>query len=87
MSPKKVQLLVCIQTHLQQPAPLLALFFNGFLLKNTIVRLFHTTLNTHMLTQLNTDQVTWKACLQPCRLQVMQAPQAALLSLPWSSQI
>lgn len=31
--------------------------------------------------------VTWKACRQPCLLQVMQAPVAALLSLPCSSQM
>lgn len=35
----------------------------------------------------NWAHVTWKACLQPCLLQVIQAPVAALLSLPWSSQI
>lgn len=32
-------------------------------------------------------QVTWKACRHPWRLQVMQAPEAALLSRPCSSQM
>jgi hypothetical protein len=36
---------------------------------------------------LRSHQVTWKACRHPWRLQVMQAPEAALLSRPCSSQM
>ena len=37
--------------------------------------------------QQGSHQVTWKACRHPWRLQVMQAPEAALLSRPCSSQM
>lgn len=56
------------------------------------LKLYHLSIFTEMLmhtmfTNRTAYQVTWNDCLQPCLLQVIQAPHEALLSLPWSSHM